>query len=66
MIGTHSIIATWTDSFTPPHTYTYTALTFTVGCEITSFTLSGNYAQTYAYDVFTQRKIYSLAAVAYN
>jgi hypothetical protein len=66
MKGTHSIIVTWTDLLTPAHTHTYTALTFTVGCEITSFTLSGSYSTSYSYNVFTQRSIYSLAGVSYD
>ena len=36
VIGTHSIIAVWTPKF--GSAYTYTALTFSVNCEVTSFT----------------------------
>ena len=36
VIGTHSIIAVFTPKF--GSAYTYTALTFAVNCEVTSFT----------------------------
>jgi len=51
MKGTYNIIASWADGH--GHTKSYTALTFTVDCTITSFVLSGSYDLTYAYNVFT-------------
>ena len=62
--GTHNIIAV----FNPTNGVdkTYTALTFTVGCEITSFTVSGEPGSNPAYDVFTQRSIINLSAITYT
>jgi hypothetical protein len=65
MKGTHSIIVTWTDLLTPAHTHTYTALTFTVGCEVTSFTAAPS-PSTFTYNVFTSRTIIPLTSVVYT
>ena len=62
--GTHSIIATWTPKYGSP--ITYTALTFTVGCEVTSFTVSGAPGSNPTYNIFEQRKIISLTGVTYT
>jgi len=65
MKGTYNIIASWADGH--GHTKSYTALTFTVGCEITSFQIKDSYAPpTFTYNVFSSRKIVSLTAVVYE
>lgn len=63
VIGTHSLIAVFNPTYGSDKTYT--ALTFTVGCEITSFTISGEPA-TQTYDVFTSRTILSMTSVVYT
>ena len=57
-IGTHSIVA----NFSPynGNDITYTALTFTVGCEITSFAVSGAPESNYTYNIFSETSIISL------
>ena len=45
---------------------TFTALTFTVGCEITSFTVSGAPASNPTYNIWTQRSIISLTGLTYT
>ena len=62
--GTHNIIAV----FNPTNGVdkTYTALTFTVGCEITSFTVGGAPGSNPTYDVFTSRSIISLTSLTYT
>lgn len=64
MIGTHSIVAT----FNPTNgaDKVYTALTFTVSCEVTSFAVSGEPGSNPTYDVFTQRSIINLTGVTYT
>ena len=62
--GTHSILATWTP--TNGSAVTYTALTFAVGCKITSFTVAGAPGSDPTYEIFSQRSIISLAAVTYT
>lgn len=54
--------------FTPTNgsAKTYTALTFTVGCEITSFTVSGTPASNPTYNIFTQRSIINLTGITYT
>ena len=62
--GTHNIIAV----FNPTNgaDKSYTALTFTVGCEITSFAVSGAPGSNPTYDIFTSRSIISLTGVTYT
>ena len=64
MKGTHSIIAV----FNPLNgaDKTFTALTFTVGCEISSFTVGGVPGSNPTYDVFTSRAIISLTSLTYT
>ena len=62
--GTHSLIAV----FNPTNGVdkTFTALTFTVGCEITSFAVTGAPASNPTYNVFTQRSIINLTGLTYT
>ena len=62
--GTHSIIAVFNPLYGSDKTFT--ALTFTVGCEISSFTVSGEPGSNPAYDVFAARSIISLTGVTYT
>ena len=62
--GTHNLIAV----FNPTNGLdkTFTALTFTVGCEITSFTVSGAPASNPTYNIWTQRSIINLTGMTYT
>lgn len=62
--GTHSIIATWTPKYGSASTFT--ALTFKVGCEVASFTVSGAPGSNPTYNVFSSRKIIPLTSVTYT
>jgi len=64
MIGTHSIIATFNP--TNGSDKVYTALTFTVSCEVTSFAVSGAPGSNPTYDIFAQRSIINLTGVTYT
>ena len=64
MKGTHNLVAVFTP--TNGSAKTYTALTFTVGCEITSFAVSGAPGSNPTYDIFTSRSIISLTGVTYT
>ena len=61
--GTHSIVAVWTPKYGTNKQYT--AITFTVGCEITSFTVSNTPSSAFTYSVFYPKKIISLTTVSY-
>ena len=62
--GTHSIVAV----FNPTNgaDKTYTALTFTVGCEVASFAVSGAPGSNPTYDIFSQRSIISLTGLTFT
>jgi hypothetical protein len=62
--GTHSLIVT----FTPVNgsAYSYTALTFAVGCKITSWTVAGQPGSNLTYNIFSSKKILSLTGVTYT
>ena len=62
--GTHNLIAVFNP--TNGSDKTFTALTFTVGCEITSFAVSGEPGSNPTYDVFTQRSIINLTGITYT
>ena len=46
--------------------FQYTAITFSVGCEITSFTVAGAPGSNPTYDIFSSKKIISLTSVTYT
>ena len=62
--GTHNLIAVFNP--TNGNDKTFTALTFTVGCEITSFTVSGSPASNPTYNIWTQRSIINLTGMTYT
>ena len=62
--GTHSLIAVFNP--TNGSDKTFTALTFTVGCEITSFAVSGAPGSNPTYDIFTSRSIINLTGLTYT
>ena len=62
--GTHHLVAVFNP--TNGNDYTYTALTFTVGCEVTSFTVSGAPGSNPTYDIFYSKKIIDLTGVTYT
>ena len=62
--GTHHLVAVFNP--TNGNDYTYTALTFTVGCEVTSFSVSGAPGSNPTYNIFDQRSIISLTGVTYT
>jgi len=62
--GTHSIIAVFNP--TNGSDKTYTALTFTVGCEVSSFSVSGAPSSNPTYNIFTSRSIINLTGLTYT
>jgi hypothetical protein len=58
------LIVTWTPQY--GSAFTYTGLTFAVGCQITSFAVAGAPGSNPTYTIFNQKKVISLTGVTYT